>query len=137
VKSEISFMPYLDLPDCRLFYTIDDHTDPWSRAESVLFVHGFTENTEAWRAWVPHFSRRYRVIRFDQRGFGQSSPVTSDYPLTTELYVGDLARVIRQLAAGTDPDGTARVALDFIARHSAQSSLRRGRTSTPPASTFR
>lgn len=91
-------MPHLDLTDCKLFYTIDEHTDPWTRGESVLFVHGFTETTEAWRAWVPHFSRRYRVIRFDQRGFGQSGAVAQDYPLTTELYVGDLASVIRQVA---------------------------------------
>lgn len=91
-------MPYLDLPDCRLFYTIDDHTDPWTRSDSVVFVHGFTESTEAWRAWVPHFSRRYRVVRYDQRGFGLSGPVPQDFALTTEVYVEDLARVIQDLA---------------------------------------
>jgi pimeloyl-ACP methyl ester carboxylesterase len=64
----------------------------------VLFVHGFTENTEAWRAWVPHFSRRYRVLRIDQRGFGRSGAMPADYPLTTERYVEDLAEVIRQVA---------------------------------------
>src|SRR5258705_9072212 len=87
-------MPYLDLPDCKLHYKIDDHTDAWTQPDSVLFVHGFTENTEAWRQWVPHFSRRYRMIRIDQRGFGQSGPVAKDYPLTTDRYVNDLARVI-------------------------------------------
>lgn len=93
-------MPYLALPDCKLFYKIDDHTDPWTRPDTVLFVHGFTESTEAWRAWVPHFSRRYRVVRIDQRGFGQSGAVPKDFPLTTELFVDDLARVIRQVADG-------------------------------------
>jgi pimeloyl-ACP methyl ester carboxylesterase len=93
-------MPYLEAPDCRLFYKIDDHTDPWTRPETVLFVHGFTENTEAWRAWVPHFSRRYRVARIDQRGFGQSGAVPKDFPLTTGLYVDDLARVIRHISDG-------------------------------------
>lgn len=93
-------MPYLELQDCKLFYTIDDHTDPWTRPDSVLFVHGFTENTEAWRQWVPHFSRHYRVIRIDQRGFGKSGPVGKDYRLTTERYVDDLAQVITALAGG-------------------------------------
>ena len=93
-------MPYLELPDCKLFYKIDDHTDPWTRPDTVLFVHGFTENTEAWRAWVPHFSRRYRVVRIDQRGFGQSGPVAKDFPLTTELFVDDLARVVRHIGGG-------------------------------------
>lgn len=91
-------MPYLDLPDCKLYYEIDDHTDPWTRAEHVLFVHGFTENVDAWRAWVPHFSRRYRMIRIDQRGFGKSGPVAKDFPLTTELFVDDLVRVINHVA---------------------------------------
>lgn len=93
-------MSYLDLPGCKLFYTIDDHTDPWTRPDTVLFVHGFTECTEAWRGWVPHFSRRYRVVRIDQRGFGRSGPVAKDFPLTTELFVDDLAHVIRHVANG-------------------------------------
>jgi pimeloyl-ACP methyl ester carboxylesterase len=93
-------MPYLALEDCKLYYTIDDHTDPWARPPSVLFEHGFTENTEAWRQWVPHFSRHYRVIRIDQRGFGQSGALPRDYRLTTERYVDDLAQVIERVAGG-------------------------------------
>jgi pimeloyl-ACP methyl ester carboxylesterase len=93
-------MPYLDVGNAKLHYQVDDHTDPWTKPEPVLFVHGFTESTEAWRAWVPHFSRKYRVIRIDQRGFGQSGPVAKDFPLTTEVIVGDLAAVIRQVAGG-------------------------------------
>ena len=93
-------MPFLDVPDGRLFYEVDDHTDAWTRPDTVLFVHGFTECTEAWRAWVPHFSRRYRVVRIDQRGFGKSEAVPKNYPLTTELFVDDLARVIRRVAGG-------------------------------------
>jgi 3-oxoadipate enol-lactonase len=91
-------MPYLKLPDCRLFYEIDDFTDPWQPAETVLMVHGFTESTPAWRAWVPHLARRYRVIRFDQKGFGQSSPVTSETVFTTEGFVENAAQLIRNLA---------------------------------------
>src|SRR3989304_5365632 len=68
-------MPYLEVQDCKLFYQIDDHTDPWTSPETVLFVHGFTESTEAWRAWVPHFSRGYRVGRIAQRGFGRGKPI--------------------------------------------------------------
>ena len=64
----------------------------------MLFVHGFTENTEAWRAWVPHFSRRYPRDPIDQRGFGQSGAVAKDFQFTTELYVDDLARVIKHVA---------------------------------------
>ena len=93
-------MPHLQLPDCKLYYTIDDHTAPWRHADTVLFVHGFTESTEAWRQWVPHFSRSYRVLRIDQRGFGRSTAMAKDYRVTTERFVEDLATVIRELADG-------------------------------------
>ena len=71
-------MPYLELEGCNLHYTIDDHTDPWTKPDTVLFIHGFTENTHAWRQWVPHFSRRYRVLRIDQRGFVKSGALPTD-----------------------------------------------------------
>ncbi len=93
-------MPYIDLPDCRQHYLIDDHTDGWTTPETVLFVHGFTECTEAWRAWVPHFSRHFRMVRIDQRGFGLSTPVPKDYPLTNERYIDDLSRIIREVCGG-------------------------------------
>ncbi|HEX4328451.1 MAG TPA: alpha/beta fold hydrolase, partial [Burkholderiales bacterium] len=91
-------MPYLQLPDLKLFYTVDDHTDPWTRPETIVFIHGFTECTEAWRCWVPHFSRYYRVVRYDLRGFGQSGPVPADFPFTTEMVVNDLARLIEHVS---------------------------------------
>lgn len=93
-------MPYLDLPpDLRLYYKVDDYTDPWSEPDTVLLVHGANENTEAWRAWVPHLSRYYRVIRFDQRGFGRSGAVPEGYTYTTELFVDDFVRVINRLSS--------------------------------------
>jgi pimeloyl-ACP methyl ester carboxylesterase len=92
-------VPYLELPsDLRLHYQIDDATDPWTHPQSILLVHGFAENISAWRAWIPHLSRRYRVIRFDQRGFGGSGPVPSDFNFSTDLLADDLARVINALA---------------------------------------
>ena len=93
-------MPYLTLADCKLYYEIDDYTDPWTPPESVLLVHGFTESTPAWRAWVPHLARCYRVIRFDQEGFGQSSAVASESAFSTDRFVGHAARLISEFAGG-------------------------------------
>ena len=93
-------MPYLDLtPDFQLYYEIDDHTDAWTKPDTIVMVHGFTENTTAWRAWVPHLARHYRVIRFDQRGFGRSTPVARDFTFTTELLVDNVARLISALSS--------------------------------------
>jgi pimeloyl-ACP methyl ester carboxylesterase len=92
-------VPYLELtPETRLFCEIDDWTDPWTMPEPVVMIHGFAECTEAWRAWVPHLGRRYRVIRYDQIGMGKSSPVTGELAFTTEGFVDAAARVIGELA---------------------------------------
>ena len=89
---------FLQRPDgCRLFYTIDDYTDPWRPAPTVLFVHGLAESGEAWRAWAPHFARRYRVVRIDLRGFGRSTAMPEDFEWTISALVDDLVSLIRHL----------------------------------------
>lgn len=60
-------------PGVRIHYELDDYTDPWGSADCVMMLHGIAETADAWRAWVPHFARRYRVIRPDLRGFGKST----------------------------------------------------------------
>lgn len=92
-------MPYLELEkDLKTYYEIHDFTDPWKKAETILFVHGFTENTTAWRAWVPHLSRKYRLILFDIRGFGRTGEVPETFEFSTDLYVSDIVRIIDGLA---------------------------------------
>ena len=94
-------MPYLEIsPGQRLFYEIDDWTDAWKEPQTVVMIHGFSERTDAYRAWVPHLARNYRVIRLDQLGFGKSSAVTDDFTFTTELLVGNVVRLIDRLAGG-------------------------------------
>src|SRR5215813_10946670 len=95
-------MPYLDIaPDQRLYYETDNWSDAWREPESVLMIHGFTENTTAYRAWVPHLARNYRVIRFDQLGFGHSSAVADDFTFTNELLVDNAARMIERFGGGS------------------------------------
>jgi pimeloyl-ACP methyl ester carboxylesterase len=95
-------MPYLDLSSGqRLYYEIDNWSDAWKKPESVVMIHGFTENTTAYNAWVPHLARNYRVIRFDQLGFGRSSAVADDFTFTNALLVENVARVIERFAGGS------------------------------------
>ena len=93
-------MPYIDISGCKLFYEINDYTDPWTTPETVLMVHGFTESTPAWRAWVPHLARHYRVIRFDQQGFGQSSAVPHESAFSTHNFVEHAAKLITEFGGG-------------------------------------
>jgi pimeloyl-ACP methyl ester carboxylesterase len=89
---------FLQRPDgCELFYTIDDYTDPWRPAPTALFVHGLAESGEAWRAWVPHFARRYKVVRVDLRGFGRSTAMPEEFEWSIGVLVDDLVALIRHL----------------------------------------
>ena len=89
---------YHTRPDgTKLFYCIDDFTDQWKPAESIVFVHGFGESTEAWRAWVPHFARHYRVVRFDIRGFGQSTPMARDHKWSIDELMDDINGLLEHL----------------------------------------
>lgn len=89
---------FLQRPDgCELFYVVDNFTDAWRPAPTVLFVHGLAESTEAWRAWVPHFARRYRVVRLDLRGFGRSTPMPEAFEWDIDILVDDIVALIRHL----------------------------------------
>ena len=116
-------MPTCEIaPDTKLHYEVDDFTDPWSTPEVVLTVHGLAESGAAWRAWVPHLARRYRVFRFDQRGFGASTPIPADHPWSLDGCVDDLVRFAdanaleRVHLVSAKLGGT--IAMRFAARHS-------------------
>lgn len=77
----------------------EDHYfgEPWLDPEVVLMVHGAAESSRAWFAWVPRLARRYRVIRIDQRGSGQSSEAPPDFDWSLEALANDLARFLDAL----------------------------------------
>lgn len=91
-------MPKLQVsPELEMFYLVDDFTDPWSKPETILLLHGNAESSAAWYAWVPHLARRYRVVRPDMRGFGQSSPMPRDFPWTLDVMIDDYMRLMDTL----------------------------------------
>ena len=117
-------MPTMSLsPGRDLFYQIDDFTDPWLAAETVILLHGNAESGEAWRAWIPHLGRRYRVVRPDLRGFGQSTAMPEDFPWTIDTLVDDLARLASHLGIASFHLVAAKIggtiALEFAAAHPA------------------
>lgn len=78
-----------------LHYRIDDFTDPWKNARSVLLQHGYGRSSRFWYSWVPYLSRFYKVVRVDLRGHGESpvdfNPATDS---TVEGYVEDVIAVL-------------------------------------------
>jgi len=88
-------------PDLETYYRVDDFTDPWTEAPWIVLMHGVAETSDAWYAWIPHLSRRYRVLRFDVRGFGRSTPMPRDHAWS-------LAQIGNDLVALTQGLGIAR-----------------------------
>jgi len=91
-------------PDLEMYYTVDDYTDPWSPAQTVLLLHGNCESGLAWNRWMPALARRYRVVRPDMRGYGRSTPMPRDFPWTLDRIIDDYCALLDHL-------GVARVHL--------------------------
>ncbi|HEY4374802.1 MAG TPA: alpha/beta hydrolase [Burkholderiales bacterium] len=95
-------MPQLQRPDgATVAYHVDDFTDPWDKRPFLFLQHGNGRSAAFWYAWIPELSRRFRVIRPDARGVGESSrladPATQiDIPTC----VGDLAALIKEVSGG-------------------------------------
>ncbi len=54
--------------------------------EPVVFIHGFSLDSRMWDDQFEVFAKRYRVLRYDVRGFGRSSlPTTEPYSQVDDL----------------------------------------------------
>lgn len=108
-------------PGIRVHLRLDDFTDPWMPAPTVLMLHGLAESGEAFRAFVPALSRKARVARLDLRGYGESPAMPADHPWRFDALVEDVVRVIAALGVprvhlvGGKIGGT--IALAVAARH--------------------
>jgi 3-oxoadipate enol-lactonase len=87
-------------PDLAMHYEVDDFTDPWRETETILLLHGNAESGLAWYGWVPSLARRYRVVRPDMRGFGNSTPMPRDFPWTLDVLIEDFTRLMDMLEVG-------------------------------------
>lgn len=80
-----------------LFYQADDYTEPWLPHETVVLQHGFMRNRTWYQTWVPHIARRFRVIRPDLAGHGNSGapPAGADWSL--KRFADDLVAILDRL----------------------------------------
>lgn len=84
-------------PDLEMHYLVDDFTDPWTKPETILLLHGCAESGLVWYGWMPHLARRYRVVRPDMRGFGASTPMPRDFNWTLDILIDDYTRLMDRL----------------------------------------
>lgn len=87
-------MPFVERPGCRLFYTVVDVTAPWVQdAPAIIFHHGVSATGALWSDWIPVLCDKFRLVLFDTRGFGRSTPHPGDAAWSMELLVDDILAV--------------------------------------------
>jgi pimeloyl-ACP methyl ester carboxylesterase len=85
-------MPYVDASGVKLYYEESGDGHP------IVFVHEFGSDCREWESQIRHFSRRFRCIAYNARGYPPS-----DVPDDVNLYgwetsVEDIVTVMRALA---------------------------------------
>ena len=80
-----------------LAYYVDDFTDPWKAAPTVLLLHAAMGSARRYFGWVPHLARDHRVVRLDLRGHGNSHVPGADQPLQLDRLVADVAELLDHL----------------------------------------
>ena len=79
------------LPGARLAYEVTGAGAP------VVLVHGFGLDMRMWDPQVEHLAGRFRVVRYDCRGFGASGPFDPAHGYT---HAGDLFALLDHLSIG-------------------------------------
>jgi 3-oxoadipate enol-lactonase len=87
----VSAMEYMNASDgLRIAYAIDDYTDPWKTAPTLILLHSAMSSSRRLYAMVPHFARDFRVVRMNLRGHGESHVPRADQPLTLARLTQDV-----------------------------------------------
>ena len=81
----------------QLAYYIDDYTDPWRSAPTLLMLHSAMSSAKRFYSMVPGLARHCRVIRLDSRGHGESEVPAPHVPHTAERLNQDVLELLDQL----------------------------------------
>ena len=101
----------------RLHYQVCDVVAPWVRQpETIIFHHGVAADLHIWAPWIPLLAPRFRLVRFDMRGFGESVQPAEDFKWSFDILIDDLLRIADAVGAdrfhlvGESIGGTAAIA---------------------------
>jgi pimeloyl-ACP methyl ester carboxylesterase len=85
----------------RLAYYVDDFSDPWLKAPTLVMLHSANGRAQRFYAMVPGLARHYRVVRLDTRGHGSSQIPDPSIPLTMQRLTLDVAELIDHLGCAS------------------------------------
>jgi 3-oxoadipate enol-lactonase len=69
----------LEVNGAQLYY------EEWGAGPALVLVHAGIADGRMWDDQMPVFAQHYRVIRFDQRGFGRSAPASGTFARHEDL----------------------------------------------------
>lgn len=90
---------FIRVGDLDMHYELADYTDPWRSDPPETFVlqSGYCRNMEFWRKWVPLLGLNYRVLRFDPRGWGDTSKPPEGTKISAEVMARDVVNLLDAL----------------------------------------
>lgn len=93
-------MAEVNVNNLSIHYEMNDWTSPWLASETIWIQHGFGRSGNFWFHWVPPLCRKYRVIRVDMRGHGQSGDPSESKAWTVDDLLNDVRSVSQALDLG-------------------------------------
>jgi 3-oxoadipate enol-lactonase len=101
---------FVEVDGGRLYYEVEGSGHP------LLLIHGGLGSLRMWDGQVPAFAERYRVIRYDTRGFGRTESKDVEFSnLEDARAVLDHFEVPSAYVVGTSRGGI--IGLDFLLAH--------------------
>lgn len=84
----------------RLHYAVDNYTDPWAAAPTLVLLHAAMGSLRRFSAWLPHLARDFRVVRLDTRGHGGSATPGPETALDIDRLARDVVELLDRLGVG-------------------------------------
>jgi 3-mercaptopyruvate sulfurtransferase SseA/pimeloyl-ACP methyl ester carboxylesterase len=91
MTTDVAGAGVLELPGARLAYQVT------GEGPAVVLVHGFGLDMRMWDRQARHLEQRFRVVRYDCRGFGASGPFD---PAIGYTHAADLLALLDHLGIG-------------------------------------
>ena len=82
-------MPFANVTDGRLFY------NSYGKGRPLVLIHSAWATHAWWRWQIPDLSRRYRIVSYDVRGHGKSTPI--ERISSIDVFSNDLQTLLQRL----------------------------------------
>ena len=84
-------MPYAKSGDVNLYY------EECGKGTPIVWVHEFADDLNGWEAQLQYFSRRYRCIAYNGRGYPPSDVPKAASKYSQAIATDDIANVMKHL----------------------------------------